>query len=293
MMSLVLLLVACQKEPSPGGSEFSGSIGALPGLFIINDSGDQVYFSQGNLQYQASTRTWRFAEHQWDYVGNDNQNISSTYSGWIDLFGWGTSGYRHGAVCYRPWSISTEYSDYYAYGSSAKDLYEQTGKAEWGYNRISNGGKTERQWRTLTGGSNSEWSYVLYTRGTDSGIRYAKGQVNGVNGVILVPDDWSASTYALSTTNSIGASYASNIISQSEWTSVLEPAGCVFLPAAGYRSGTSVSIAGFYGLYWSSSCGNSSDAYYVYFGGGGLYAHESYGNYRYYGRSVRLVRDAR
>lgn len=62
-----------------------------------------VYFSKGNLQYQASTNTWRFAENQWDYVGDategnvymddvkcNNSYISQTYNGWIDLFGWGT-----------------------------------------------------------------------------------------------------------------------------------------------------------------------------------------------------------
>ena len=31
--------------------------GAINGLFTINDAGTQVYFSQGNLQYQASTNT--------------------------------------------------------------------------------------------------------------------------------------------------------------------------------------------------------------------------------------------
>ena len=42
--------------------------GAINGLFSVSPS-KQVYFSQGNLQYQASTNTWRFAEHQYDYVG--------------------------------------------------------------------------------------------------------------------------------------------------------------------------------------------------------------------------------
>ena len=28
----------------------------------------KVYFSQGNLQYQASTKTWWFAERQYDYI---------------------------------------------------------------------------------------------------------------------------------------------------------------------------------------------------------------------------------
>ena len=83
-------------------------VGAISGKFTINANGDQVYFSQGNLQYQASTNTWRFAENQWNYVGGDefnqhygnvegssNNEISSTYSGWIDLFGWGTSGWNN------------------------------------------------------------------------------------------------------------------------------------------------------------------------------------------------------
>ena len=39
------------------------SEGAINGVFSVA-SNKKVYFSQGNLQYQASTRTWRFAEHQ-------------------------------------------------------------------------------------------------------------------------------------------------------------------------------------------------------------------------------------
>ena len=43
--------------------------GAILAEFSVSDS-TKIYFSQGNLQYQASTNTWRFAEHQWDYVGD-------------------------------------------------------------------------------------------------------------------------------------------------------------------------------------------------------------------------------
>ena len=63
---------------------------------------------------------------------------------------------------------------------------------DWGYNAISNAGNQENSgWRTLT---NGEWSYLLMTRSTASGIRYAKAQVNGINGVILLPDNWNNST---------------------------------------------------------------------------------------------------
>ena len=265
-------------------------IGALPGLFCINASGDQVYFSQGNLQYQANTNTWRFAERQWDYVGDGNTNISSTYGGWIDLFGWGTSGYNHGATCYQPWSTSSSFSDYYAYGSSTNNLYSQSGKADWGYNRISNGGNVENQWRSLTGGNDGEWNYVLNGRTTASGIRYAKAQVNGVNGVILVPDNWNVSTYALNNTNNKDADYTTNVISQSTWTGVLEPGGCVFLPAAGYRHGTSVNFVGSEGNYFTSTYDDDDYVKRVFFSGRNLLS--SY-DHRYNGQSVRLVHPAR
>ena len=259
--------------------------GAINGKFTINADGDQVYFSQGNLQYQASTNTWKFAENQYDYVGSDNNNISSTYNGWIDLFGWGTSGYNHGANCYQPWSTSQTYSDYYVYGSYTYNLYDQTGQADWGYNPISNGGNQENQWRTLT---QPEWDYVFNIRTTTSGIRYAKANVNNVNGIILLPDDWSSSTYSLSNTNTYNDSFSSNTITASQWAT-LESAGAVFLPAAGYRVGTSVSSVGSLGYYWSASYNNPAGTYVVFFSGSYL---ETGGSERYNGFSVRLARVA-
>ena len=223
-------------------------VGAINGKYTINADGGQVYFSKGNLQYQASTNTWRFAERQIDYVGLalngnvyeggvqcDNALMSSTYSGWIDLFGWGTSGYNHGAVCYYPWSTDRSDGNYLAYGLAGCNLYDQTGKADWGYNAISNGGNEENSgWRTLT---NSEMDYVLNTRVTASGIRWAKGTVNGVNGVILFPDDWSTTIYSMNVVN--GGNYSSNIINADDWAALLEPNGVVFLPyTGGIRRGT-------------------------------------------------------
>ena len=165
----------------PGGDTLVPALpyGGLPGLFSVSAS-QRVWFSKGNLQYKSSINTWRFAPNQYDYVGDSNANISSTYSEWIDLFGWGTSGYNHGAVCFQPWSISMTESDYRAYGSNSYNLDDQTGHADWGYNRIINGGNVENMWRTLT---ISEWMYVLNTRNTNSGVRYAKAQVNDEKGL--------------------------------------------------------------------------------------------------------------
>jgi hypothetical protein len=264
--------------------------GAINGKFTINADGDQVYFSQGNLQYQASTNSWRFATNQWDYVGEDNSNISDTYSGWIDLFGWGTSGYNHGAICYQPWSTSEIFSDYYAYGNWEYDLYEETGQADWGYNAIINGNNTENIWRTLT---RNEWYYLFNTRNTVSGIRWTQGKVNGINGIILLPDNWTVSIYALNATN--GGDFDSNIISEADWNNILEANGAVFLPAAGYRLGNSVQLNVGLNYYWSAShyLSNSSyasnNAYGVYFFNGYLDV-RMLG--RREGRSVRLVSNA-
>ncbi len=62
----------------------------------------------------------------------------------------------------------------------------------------------------------------------------------------------------------------------------------IFLPAAGYRYGTSLSSTGSYGYYWSSTPNESNTdyAYYLYFYSGDHYTHWSN---RSYGPSVRPV----
>lgn len=51
--------------------------GAISGLFSVSEV-QQVFFSKSNLQYRASTKTWRFAENQWDFVGYANLGASET-----------------------------------------------------------------------------------------------------------------------------------------------------------------------------------------------------------------------
>ena len=266
-----------------GGSSQQGSVavenGAIKAAFSISDS-KQIYFSQGNLQYQASTGTWRFAEHQYDIIGDDNANISSTNSGWIDLFGWGTSGWNSGANAYQPYSTSTDYEDYYLGGSYSNNLTGSYANADWGvYNAISNGGNQAGQWRTLT---QSEWNYVISNR-TDA--RYLRGtaNVNGVNGLVLLPDNW---TFPSDVEFTYGEDGWQNTYSASEW-SKMEANGAVFLPAAGYRYGTDVDYVGSGGYYWSSSANDGGNASYLNFYG---YYVSTGSSGRSNGQSVRLVR---
>ena len=291
--------------------------GAINGLFTINAEGAQVRFSQGNLQYQASTNTWRFAESQWDYVGEDNSNISSEYDGWIDLFGWGTSGYHNiydnFNVNYQPYSTSTATvnteCNYYGYGPSTNmsdpNLTGLNAGYDWGvHNAISNGGNQVGLWHTLSG---VEWEYVFFTRpastvGNTSNARFAKATVNGIQGVILFPDVFSVPIYLPTPLqiNSVDASFGVNSYSGEGWNE-LENLGCVFLPKAGSRSNYAgqtyhnwcTYVYPDTGSYWSSSYYSSSQSYYVFFNDGSLYPRCVQSNVnRFLGFSVRLVRDA-
>lgn len=235
--------------------------GVLPGAFSVSAT-QRVHFSQGNLQYQASTNTWRFAEHQYDYVGGANSNISSTYGGWIDLFGWGTGN--------NPTLAITDYTYYSTF-------------VDWGSNAIINGGNAVNQWRTLT---QSEWYYLLYSR-TNASSKLGTGNINGVGGLIILPDSWEQPSGCPQFSPGVVSDWSHNSYTLAQWAQ-MELAGAVFLPAAGYRLGTDVGDVGSSGLYWSSTPNDEDYAYYVGFIG--RYLNAAYSDYRGDGFSVRPVR---
>ena len=288
MAAVMMMTVGCQKKDIAPIIPDSPIIpdtpiipdGALPGLFSVSAT-QQVYFSQGNLQYQASTDTWRFAEHQYDYVGtqtaddygyyggnvsgSDNSSISSTYSGWIDLFGWGTGS--------NPTLSSQIYWDYGTF-------------VDWGSNPISNGGNTANRWRTLT---IAEWNYLLNTR-TDASSKCSPGNTNGVGGLIILPDSWTLPSGCSFTSYNPNNyfDWTHNSYTLAQWAQ-MEAAGAVFLPAAGRRKGTNVFDVGTNGYYWSSTSNGGDCAYGVNFDSYGPNA--TYNSDRNRGFSVRPVQD--
>lgn len=116
-----------------------------------------------------------------------------------------------------------------------------------------------------------------------------KAQVNGINGIIILPDNWNSSTYSLSYINNPDASYNGNVISISNWTSLLEANGAVFIPANGYRDNTSVADNGINGYYWSANRYDDQNAYVFYFTDSYI-GPDDYGN-RSFGLNVRLVQN--
>ena len=261
-------------------SMMAPSYNETPGIGTFSvGANKQVSFSKGNLQYTQSTNTWSFAENQWDYIGTDNVtggSVSSdpTYgdskegtalADKVDLFGWGTGD--------APTKSSTSDSDYSTF-------------VDWGTNKIGN--DAPNTWRTLT---RDEWEYLLNNRPNASSLK-GIAQVNGVSGLILLPDNWTCPagvTFKLGFHSSYGVEYyaAYQTFTADQW-SKLEAAGAVFFPAAGFRNGSNVYYVQGGGLYWSATEGYSSLAYYLIFTSGGA---PMVGSSRDLGLSVRLVKD--
>lgn len=243
--------------------------GAINGKFTINASGNQVYFSQGNLQATTTDLgvnwTWAFATNQWDYIGyataNNSINGDGTVStnGTVDLFGWvGASSIWTGAAQYGI-SNSLEDNNTDGYGNVADEAL----KSDWGTLAITNGGNTANSgWRTLTF---AEWKYLFRTRasganvGSTGNARYTFATIRtdvsgGVNGIILFPDDVTFTASEFTTLGDVNEPCEwETKCTSAQWTA-LAAKGCVFLPAAGYGSGVShINDAGSWGSYWSSS----------------------------------------
>lgn len=198
--------------------------GKLSGRFVINSNGDKVCFSQGNLRCDKSSgaKVWSFAPHQYDIIGA--ANVSGTdLANVLDLFGWSGNSTTNFGV-----SKQTGTSDYA--GTSFRD---------WGNNPIQNGGQTAQEWRTLT---KNEWNY-FYTNHQKKAIT-----VNGVKGLAFIP---------VNTTMTI-ADLADSYTAEA-WTAI-EARGILFLPATGYRSGTTYTADASNGYYWTADKSGTNNA---------------------------------
>lgn len=225
--------------------------GMMPGKFKVDDKGTYVQFSQGNLQYyndMDETKTkWRFANRQWEVLGYANINTT----GWHEFFYWGTGD--------QPMKTNV---------NIAPGAY-----AEWGYNRIENGTNQPNYWRTL---SKEEWYYIFHKR-PNASKRCGLGNINGVNGLILLPDNWvpvfneelpgfvtcldkftiadAQKPYKYSDATTPDKNhFLDNTYSETQWL-MMEAMGAIFLPAAGFRfaGGNTVTSLNSLGGYWSSS----------------------------------------
>lgn len=289
-------------------------------------SGKTVYFSRGNLQYVKSTNTWQFAEHQFDIVEKQDQNIGDDYEyqNIVTLFGWGTTNKDQKSkdpyyIYYHPWDthsagdVSDDYNKY-GYGPSYdfidpswESLSVENG-TDWGVNPISNGGNVGGQWRTLT---RDELNWLLGKRSCTTGNsynHYGMGKIgNCIPGLIILPDNWDFNaglpfndihyTDANYDEEDGVEAYNSNRYSYLQWAE-MEAHGAIFLPAAGGRdNGTEIKEVYAKAWYWLSTIASYGtdkpkyEANELNFKGKGPAWGKDAKSSKYFGASVRLVQD--
>lgn len=294
-----IAVISCGKDnPLPNNSNSEQPSeetidGRLSGVFSVSEN-LKVRFSQGNLQYCAAQNLWRFAEEQYDYIGEDNERIAVNYSGWIDLFGWGTSGWASGANCYEPWSTSSNSEDYFVGGYYKNDLSGTYKNADWGiFNEIANGCDqvfwrtlSYNKWTALTGGENL-YTSPLEIRQNKTGYGAITIGNQTYEGLVIVPDDWSTPSECEFYGSKERESYT-NRYDESHWRK-MEQNGAVFLPCAGHRRTGLVESVGDKGHYWSTTAVKQplNGKYYSY--ALDLHIISSTAAGRGFGYSVRLV----
>lgn len=152
-----VLTLASAQANFTAGHTYSKNI-RFPGIlgpFSVSSS-KTIQFAPGNLQYNGGTASWRFAEHQYDYIGSWNT------SSWVDLFGWGT------------WGIGKDPLD----ENTTNPTYLWSSDFQ-----VSLNGHDD--WYTLT---NTELNYLL------SHCTYGTATVAGNKGIIILPDNYSGAT---------------------------------------------------------------------------------------------------
>ena len=252
--------------------------GALIGVFSVGDT-KKVYFSKGNLQAtttdMGTSWTWAFAENQWDYIGGRSYGGSEPQTGNNFITGNKTVS-ANGTVDLFGWSTSTTYLG----------IHNSNNDGDYSGNFVDWGATMGTGWCTL---SIDEWHYLFFTR-SDAANKYGYATVNGVYGIIFLPDAFVDPNKNNGSNAFVGSTidWNANLYTEDNWA-LMEKNGAVFLPAAGYREGADVDVAGDRGYYWSSSAYGDENAHYVYFSSDYLEV-DDYDTFRSCGHSVRLVR---
>jgi hypothetical protein len=278
--AVAVLFAGCEQN-EPSDDKGSSTVKNYGGFSV--SATKQVTFSPGNLQYTQSTNTWSFASAQYEMIGTDNviggsvsidgklgyKKSGTALADKIDLFGWSTSVTDFGVGIYD--DDNNDYSGSFV---------------DWGTNKI--GEDAVNTWRTLT---YDEWYYLRKSRPNANDL-VGVAQVNGVNGLIFLPDNWVCPpdvTFRSGFHSDEGADYFApyQIFTADQWAT-LESAGAVFLPAAGYRYNYSIGRVSGLGNYWSAVKKDSESPYYFFF----YSSRADMGSYnRLLRQSVRLVKD--
>lgn len=231
-------------------------------------AGQQVYFSQGLLQYSKVSAEWSFAGNQYTGLGAANGESTDI----IDLF------------CYGETNPNASYS-------KVDDDVSGTDNDWARHAGITYDGVTKQvdKWRTLTW---NEWRYLLgratgITINGTTNVSYVLASINGKSGLLLLPDgfdptnvssclstpidSWQSGAMNALNTSPSQPAFPVETISLSDWA-VLEAAGCVFMVANGWfnYNGTYRYQGSNDGMYWLGTEYNLERAYIMYIANDGV-----------------------
>ena len=157
---------------------------------------------------------------------------------------------------------------------------------DWGqYNQIANGGNQAGTWRLL---SVEELRYLFMSRANATAKR-GIGTINGIPGLIILPDDWTLPAglqFTPGASTSANRTWEVNSYSYADWAR-MEANGAVFLPAAGCRIAELTDKVDMAGFYWSNTSNNINAAAATYFNNTKILATNQYP--KHYGSAVRLA----
>ena len=247
----------------------------LEGVFSVSKD-KKVGFAKGNLRYSKDANWndhWSLAEHQYDILGADNlesQEVNQygnrlPSEDHLDLFCWSAGYSNNGTIHtypddsyytgdFKEWGTQTAFTDIYGFG-----------------------------WSTMT---KDEWTYLLSERENAATLK-SFATVNGVKGLVLLPDEWNAPDGVI----------ISEEMTAEQWATI-EKTGAVFLPAAGTLTvnmeGSTVATVNdvnVVGSYWSSTPSETDiNAFATTFNATEVKPAEDI--YRRIGSAVRLVKVA-
>ena len=209
----------------------------LKGVFSVSKD-KKVGFAKGNLRYSQDANWndhWSLAEHQYDILGAGNlksQEVDQNGDRFpsrdhLDLFCWSAGNSNNGTIHtypndsyytgdFKEWGAQTAFTDIYGFG-----------------------------WSTMT---KDEWTYLLSERENAATLK-SFATVNGVKGLVLLPDEWNAPDGVI----------ISEEMTAEQWATI-EKTGAVFLPAAGTltvnmdsKTVATVNDVNVVGSYWSST----------------------------------------
>ena len=207
----------------------------IPGLFTVNSSRKQVFFSRGNLYW-----------NNLEYCFEDNQYTVHTKS----------SAEPKNHIAHFYWSKSADVA-------RSLSSYSDTGKPSdifFANNPESFEVSGHTGWSVLTGNSDGEWKYLIERKDSEGNALYKLGvKVCGsADCLVLLPDDWKWGENGVGDDWQNGGYPETPTEGKVMWKT-MEAAGAVCLPLAGYRgeyylhNPDDILLVDTEGRYWSST----------------------------------------